>query len=150
MSLVFTCCLTCMDLSQACPLLIPGVTFRLSKRVTCSAGGCSLFSPPPRPPPSPAQRLTGDPVGMLSGWGLPNPSSLSIETCCMSSYFLPCSCPLPWPRRVWRWVWGGGREDCGSGGRGLSSCCLAFPQLPNPICMLFTPSPDPLADGTPP
>lgn len=25
--------------------------------------------------------------------------------------------------------WG---EDCGSGGRGLSSCCLAFPQLPTP------------------
>lgn len=113
-------------------------------------GLLTLFSPLPRPPPSPAQRLTGDPVGMLSGWGLPTPSSLSIETCCMSSYFLPCSCPLPWPRRVWRWVWVGGREDCGSGGRGLSSCCLAFPQLPNPICMLFTPYPDPLADGTPP
>lgn len=25
--------------------------------------------------------------------------------------------------------WG---EDCGPGGRGLSSCCLAFPQLPTP------------------
>lgn len=46
MSLVLTCYLTCMNLTQARPLLIPGVTLRFSKRTTGSAGGCSLFSHP--------------------------------------------------------------------------------------------------------
>lgn len=114
--------------------MIPGVTFRFSKRTTHRQyWGAALSSLiPPSPPPSPAQRLTGDPVGMLSGWGLSTPFSLYVETPCLSSHLLPCSCLSPWPRRVWRWAWVGGGQGGGSGRGGPSSCCLAFPQLSNP------------------
>lgn len=88
---------------------------------------------PPNPSPSPARRLTGDPVSMLSGWGLSTPPSLYVETPRLSPHLLPCSCLSPWPRRVWRGGVGRWRgEGCGSGGGGHSSCCLAFPHLSNP------------------
>lgn len=65
---------------------------------------------PPNPSPSPARRLTGDPVSMLSGWGLSTPSSLYVETPRLSPHLLPCSCLSPWPRRVRGGVWVDGGE----------------------------------------